>query len=82
MQMGTEGITCVAAQGNHLTSVYGIFFGRWSNIYLPTLFLVLQILHPARHLAYKGTQVAVYCGITILVGDMKHISRAMGDPYA
>ena len=79
MQVRTERVSGVSAQSYYLTGLHGIFIGFGSNFHLPTFFLVLQVFNPAGHIAHKGTQMAVYRRITIVISHIEHIARTVGN---
>ncbi len=79
MQVRTERVSGVSAQSYYLTGLHGIFVGVGSNFHLPTFFLVLQVFNPAGHIAHKGTQMAVYRRITIVISHIENIARTVGN---
>jgi len=82
VQMRSEGVSGITAQSNDLSDTHGIFIGAGRDVHLPTFTGILQVFHPLRHLAHKGTEVAVDGGIAVVVGHMEHIARTVGDTYA
>lgn len=78
MQMRSEGVARIAAQGDDLPRLDGIFVRSGDNLHLPALLFVLKLLHPLRHLADKGAEVAVDGGIAIIIHDIEHIARTVG----
>ena len=74
VQMGTEGVTGVAAQGDYLTSLYRIFVGFGNNLYFPTLLFVLQCFYPFGNRSNEGTQMPVNGVIAVVVGDVEYIA--------
>ena len=81
MKMWSEWVSGIPTQRNPLSGFHRIFIGFGDDFYFPVLIFILKFLYPFGNGRQKSAQMAVDSGIAVVITDVKHIPRTIGDTY-